>query len=436
MHETTRRFCCRAGFLLGCVLPTMLVVLWCGYLNSSWYREAEREAWRESLGQYLGVEVLIERVVHPEPRVTWLEGVTLVDPETDAKLASVTRVELGREAEGWVAFLGDADIPRSQLSRLNEIAHPMLWRRTTGAAPIWQVVVASLQVSSPDEAFTLLDVQLEGRAGEGESTDPQLQVEFKVAGVTMRQPAQLTITRQRHNSPPTTAWAFTTGPQALPASLLAIAWPELRELGADCQISGHCLARESANGWAGEAQGRLTQVDLDQAITGRFPHKLSGIADLVVSRLRWEKGRVVDAAGTVASAGGVVSQSLLVAAGDEAALQWSLPERVLESRQSLWKYRELACGFELTSQGLQITGQCESHGPGVILADVEGAMASEGRQPWISAVSLVRMLAPQQEFQVPATSSTEGLLRHLPLPSAVGPTTTIARPSYSPLKLR
>ncbi len=436
MHETTRRFCCRAGFLLGCVLPTLVVLAWVGYVRSPAYREAERVAWRDALSRHLGVDVVLERVAHPELDVTWLEGVTLVDPETGRRLAGATRVELGRQDGGWVAYLAEADVPRAQLARLTEIAHPTIWRRASGGAPVWQVVIGTLQLTSARSAHTLLDVQFHGRGGEPETPDPQVQVEFRVAGLDMQQPAQLTITRNRQTDPPTTAWAFTTGPQALPCAVLAVAWPELSDLGDECHVSGHCLMRESPGGWTGEAQGRFAQLDLDRAVTGRFPHKLSGSAEVVISRLRWEKGRLVDAAGTVASGGGVVSQSLLVAAGSEASLQLVVPSRVTESRQTLWKYRELAVGFELTQHGLQITGHCPGSSAGVIVADVEGPLTSEGRQPWLSAVALVRLLAPQNEIQVPASPATEGLLRRLPLPPMVAPETSVARPGYSPLRLK
>ncbi|MFO0868695.1 MAG: hypothetical protein U0935_07060 [Pirellulales bacterium] len=436
MHETTRRLVCRAGFLLGCVLPTLAVLGWVGYLRSPMYREAERVAWCETLSRQLGVDVVIERVVHPEPRVTWLEGVTLGDPETGRPLASVSRVELGREEGGWVAFLAAADVPCEQLTRLIEVAHPIVWRRAGGAAPVWHLVIGSLQLSGGSAPHTLLDVEFHGQSSTAGNPDPQVRIEFRVAGVSMRQPAQVTITRLRHTDPPTTAWACDTGPQALPASLLAIAWSELGQLGDDCHVSGHWLWREETRGWSGEAQGRLTQVDLNRVVTDRFPHKLSGIADIVISRLRWEQNRLVDAAGSITSEGGVVSQSLMLAASQENALQWAVPERVTASRQTLWKYRQLGLGFELTAQGVQLTGQCATDNSGVILADVEGPLASEGREPWLPPVTLVRWLAPRSEIQVPASASTAGLLRWLPLPPLVSPEATIARPPYSPLKLQ
>ncbi|MFO0901929.1 MAG: hypothetical protein U0939_02950 [Pirellulales bacterium] len=436
MHESTRRFVCRAGFLLGCVFPTLLVAAWIGYLHSSTYREQERLAWQETMSRQLGLDVSLTSVAHPEPNLTWLEGVELKDPETGRTLASSVRLELAKHDEGWVVFVGDAQVPRVQLSRLVEVAHPTLWRRAGHAAPVWQLVVGSLQIVSDDAPFTLLDVQLTGQGGDGESTNPQLQVEFRVAGIDMNQPARVTVTRNRQTDPPTSAWAFQTGPQALPASLLALALPPLAELGDEAQISGQCVVRESAQGWSGEGQGRITQIDLDRVVTGAFPHKLTGVADLVVSRAAWEQGRLIDAAGTLTSGGGAVSRSLLASASDENALQWQMSPRVAENEQPLWRYRELAFGFQLNDQGIQIAGQCSGADPGAIFADAHGPLVSEGPQPWLSTVAAVRFLAPQSEIQVPASVATEGLLRRLPLPPATQRERSLARPGYSPLKLR
>ncbi|MFM7070168.1 MAG: hypothetical protein ACKO38_00035 [Planctomycetota bacterium] len=432
MHETSRRFCCRAGFLLGCLLPTLVVVSWIGYQRTSWFREREREAWRAALVRHLGVDVALDAVTHPEPLVTRLENVLLTDPETGRQLASAKRVELGREDGGWVAFLGDAEVPYSQLSRFQEIAQPLLWRRAGYGAPVWQVVIGSLQLTGGPAAHTLLDVRMFGEVAEG----PQVRIDFRLAGVEMREPARLVLARRLDGDRPATDWEFETGPRALPAATLSTVFPPLAELGEDCQISGRCAFRQRDGGWDGEAQARFAQIDLDRAVTRRFPHKLSGIADVAISRLRWRGGRVVEAAGSIESGGGVVGHSLLAAAASDATLQWAVPTPVLDSVQPYWKYRQLSMAFELSAQGLQLTGHCEGAEPGTTIAAADGPLAREGSQPWLSAVSVVRWLAPQNEIQVPASLATEGLLRALPLPPMVGGETAVASPPRPRLRLK
>lgn len=445
MHETTRRFYCRVGFLLGCFLPTVLVVGWIGYQRTSWFREREREAWRAALTRHLGVDVALAAVTHPEPLVTRLEHVVLTDPETGRRLAAANRVELGREDGGWIAFLGDAEVPYAQLPRLQEIAQPMIWRRAGYGVPVWQVVVGSLQMTGGPAALTLLDVRLHGEvaksSGDGGRAEdaqdsPRVRIDFRLAGVEMREPARLVLTRRRDGDRPATDWEFETGPRALPAAALSTVFPPLGELGDDCQVSGRCAFRQRAGGWDGEAQARFAQVDLDRAITRRFPHKLSGIADVAVSRLRWRAGRVVEAAGAIESGGGVVGHSLLAAAASEATLQWAVPVEVLESSQPYWKYRQLSLAFELSAQGLQLTGHCQSAEPGTIIVSADGPLAREGAQPWLSAVAVVRWLAPHNEIQVPASMATEGLLRALPLPPIVGGETAVASPPRPRLRLK
>ena len=70
LHETTRRRFCRAGFVLLCVVPTLLVVGW-----ATWLRRPEyRDLIARRLSERLGFAVTLADVRHPHPDLTLLEG--------------------------------------------------------------------------------------------------------------------------------------------------------------------------------------------------------------------------------------------------------------------------------------------------------------------------------------------------------------------------
>ena len=104
-------------------------------------------------------------------------------------------------------------------------------------------------------------------------------------------------------------------------------------------------------------------------------------------------------------------------------------------------YERLQFNFGLDAEGLRLAGNCDDQAPGVVL--VGGAYSSllvrSADRP-LSAVSLLRLLAPASEEQAPATSVTRELIPWLPLPPVVRPNKANGAPSppvaYPRLKVR
>jgi hypothetical protein len=205
-------------------------------------------------------------------------------------------------------------------------------------------------------------------------------------------------------------------------------------LGEQCRFAGSAWATQAGDGWEGDVAGRFSDVDLDRLVTDRFPHKLSGVADVTLSRASFSHNRLTSAAGSLVCDGGVISRSLLTAAAE--SLHLTSDESIRQSNEPLWRYRRLAFNFSLDDDGVSIAGLCYSTAPGAILTGAQGALLSEPPDCLIPTLALVRTLAPQSEIQVPATAETDLLLRALPLPSVVAPRASTARAPYSPLRLR
>ena len=242
------------------------------------------------------------------------------------------------------------------------------------------------------------------------------------------------VFRDRRASPPATRWELHTGAAALPCAAVATNVKGLHCLGEECRFQGSVWAARSSDGWAGDIAGRFHDADLDRLVTDHFPHKLSGSVEIVLERAKFTGGRLTAASGSLACQGGVVSRSLLSAAAESLLLAGS--DRVLQSDEPLWRFRQLEFAFAMDGNGLAITGLCQGPQPGGIVADAQGPLLADSPEQLVPTVALVRTLAPQNEIQVPASRETDILLRALPLPTVIAPSSSTARSPYSPLRLR
>ena len=84
LRQRTRRQFCRAGFLIGCLVPTLALALWGAYRHTPLHdRQLEM-----ALEQSLGLQVRVYGVTHPRPGLVCYEGLELSDAETGAPIAT------------------------------------------------------------------------------------------------------------------------------------------------------------------------------------------------------------------------------------------------------------------------------------------------------------------------------------------------------------
>ena len=86
LHDRTRRWICRGGFLLGGVLPLAAVIGYSAVIRTAIYKGSVRAA----LKAELGVDVRFDKVSYPRPGVTLLSGLELLDPQTEESLLRST----------------------------------------------------------------------------------------------------------------------------------------------------------------------------------------------------------------------------------------------------------------------------------------------------------------------------------------------------------
>jgi len=434
MHDRTRRRLCRTGFLLLCVLPTVSVVVWGSVICSPAYVAAHKAAWQADLSRRLGLTVQLQSVQNPSRGLTVLTGLVLRDPETNAPLAQVRRIELGCRGDQWVVLAAQPELETKNLWRLYRALHQRLLCGAPGSLPKVHFYAGELNLKQSGDRgdSTLTDVHCRLTPAE---TGPQATIEFRDVAQQSGEPAQLSLTRNRQISPPATRWHLRTGSAPLPCYLLADHVAILACLGDRATFQGTVEAIRSPGGWEGEVTGRFGDVDLDRLVTDRYDHKLSGMAEVVFRRARFRGGKLVDAAGDLLCSGGVVSLSLLHQADKSLGLVADGRIRSVET-DSLRRYQELKFGFTLTQQGLKIVGLCHDAGEGVVMTDYYGPLLTDRPQEVAQVAALVRTLSSRSGEHVPATYEAYQLLHVLPIPSHTDtPALSARQPIYSPVRL-
>ncbi|MCA9164989.1 MAG: hypothetical protein KDA62_18480 [Planctomycetales bacterium] len=429
MHERTQRSLCRLAFIGLCLIPTLFSLGWIAYGRTDHHQTLSAEVWREQLADWSGLHCEIGGIRYPRPGETVLEDVVLADSETRQTIAELRLLVIERQGNVWMATASQPTIHADHVASLIDLLHErMLKRLPSNFTPI-EVNVAELTIADEPAARTLADVRAVIESGGNES---RVSIDFRVAGVEMSDRALFRATRHRAARPSTT-WEFHTGAAGLPTNAAAGHFPWLESFGDRCEFRGTVLAKQADNGWQGRMSGQFSQLDLDRLVSQRFPHKLSGRADVLISDARFEASRLTLFDATIVSEGGVVSQSLLQAAIGE--LQLRRAETFLDGQQRHVAYEQLAVRAVLQPTGLALQGICDHQPTRTLLAGRDGPILFDAEARELPTAALVRLLATSNDHQVPATRETAALFDILPLPPierADGPTPA----AYVPVRLR
>jgi hypothetical protein len=268
-------------------------------------------------------------------------------------------------------------------------------------------------LQSEGNAETLVGVEgeIDSLTGKAEA-----KLKFGVAGLEMPEPACLRVFRNRQVSPPATGFELNTHGSALPCRLLATGIESMRPFGPQARFCGCFWAHQTcdtagSDDWEGELFGQLSDVDLGSLVEERFPHRLSGMAQIEIQPAHFSHGRLEDGTCELRAGPGDISRSLLDAAADRLGLIRS-PQVSLAG--DLVPYEQLSLGASIDGYGLRLQGRCPS--AAILLGRQGPLLTSEPVARPRPVVALLQMLVPASEVQVPATRQTDWLMRHLPIP--------------------
>ena len=424
MHERTRRFICRAAFLLLCVAPTAIIAPWSIARSLPSHAAAETLQLRE----LLGLDVTVGRVTHPLPGVILFENVEVADPETGEFVAHLRSVEITHSGTKTLVEASQVELSGNGAEHFWSLVDRRLRRGMS--SPESQVYFSASELTWHGAETLQTFTDFGGRLGptkEGVEVD----LKFRLAGQQLVDLASLRIERKLRDGRPSTHAQFNTGGGRFSARLLEMLAADCKWFGPDAEFEGYLSLEEREGSWTGDLQGRLAHVDLDTLVSERFPHTLSGQAEVTIRKAIIKDSRLVEADGSIRAGPGMVSRSLLVAGVEHLGMQ---AQATLDSSATTTTLSQLAATFVLTQRGLQILGECTS-APGVVMTGPDGVL---WRQPSYEAqpvTQLIRTLAPPSELQVSASDESRWLINALPVPQIVQPRASLARPPQVHLKV-
>jgi hypothetical protein len=423
MHDRARIAVCRGAFLVLCVVPTLLTACYIAFHWLSVRSPAAKAEWERELSQRLGVAVAIDNLSYPQPALAELSSVKLADRETKLLLAQCRRVEIERLPEAWQVTLVEPAIARGALPALVRRFHERAFAAAVKQAPPIRISATQLILEGDNEAQGLAQL---AALWEATSAGPALTLHFALPA-DEQSPIEVRITRNQQLTPPATQIEWNC-PAPLPVSLAAGFAPDLAGLGQQATVSGSGGLLWESGSVRGKLTGEIRGIDLSRLIGERFPHLLTGQANLKLDEAALDGGRLTSVRGTLVTSGGRISRSLVAAAAEHLALDAEMPPEEEESA----RYRKLALRFELTDQALHLAGIDDSQ-PALVTTDA-GPLLSAPQEHQVPAVALVRMLVPDSQVQVPATKQTAALLRIIPLP-AVELSELARKSSHTPTRL-
>ncbi len=402
LHDRTRRWICRSGFLLGGVLPLAAVIGYSAVIRTAIYKEAVRAA----LKAELGVDVRFDKVSHPRPGVTLLSGLELLDRQTEESLLRARLLEIGPHTQTLVASQGEVNAPG-----LDRLWLVLQRRQREANQPAVQISAAELTLRWPQGVQTLVDCNAQLECAESEQT---ASATFQVAGADADSPARLGL---RWNTSTDADAAKTlkleTGGTPLPCALLAALVHCENWLGPNGAFQGTIRIEETSAGRQIEVSGQIDGIDLQSVVGDHFPHRLTGTCSLSLERATLRDGRLEEATGAIHAGPGIVSRSLLHSAAEALRMH---SKGATHGDNDAAEYEQLAATFAWDAKGLTIHGQCDESEPGTVLRSADGGLLTESSEGALPVTALVQALVPDSRVQVPATRQTDWLLRALPLP--------------------
>lgn len=395
------RLICRAGFLALCVVPT----LWVGVWIIAHKRPSHRTVWEAALAARLDTEVRIDAVRHPQPGVTRLEGLQLVEPGEQQPWIEIAQLELRHFRGMWTARVDRAVLRnrpaelRSLLARCS-IPHPGVDESSV------QLSIDRLELLDAGEEAVVRQVVVERQAG-GDVRARAL------ASENAESPWRLELARQdgvRHVR-------LDTGTTPLPAAVAAWMLPVVQSLGKEASYLGTAEILIAEDGISGQAAGTFHRLDL-QSLTEQFlpaEMRLSGETDVTLSDVQFHNGRLTRAEGSFHSRCGKVRRPWLEGLVHDLNVQWQTADSRSNDSADETPYKEFAFSFVLEPHQIRLAGTCGGAPAGTMMTGVDGGVilstAASLPQP---ATSLARLLSPPTRDWIPATTQAQWVLGHLP----------------------
>jgi hypothetical protein len=410
LADSQRRRVTRGLFVALCIVPVIVIGVAGWMLRSALHRAN----WEREFSTLLGLRIAIDAVSYPRPGTVRFERFRGYDPETDAAVLDCRLFEAEEFADGQHLHAAQAEIFADRAVRLFDAIQRRLRRELPGTDSTVTFGAEELTWHAGGTSQTVLD--LNALAGPAESSQ-QLLLDFRLPETPKEHPVTLRISRVTETVP-TTSIEIDTGAVVLPCAMFAPLSDGVASLGPRALFTGRLKLRETADGWDGIVTGDIAEADLDTLVSRRFPHTLSGSAELRIHRAEIERSRLERMQLTVLAGPGQIGRSLIAAGGQHLGL--CEPSAI--PTETMVLFDRLVFDATWDRGALLLKARPTERPPAILWKDAT-VYWREPSAP-ATAANLLRTLLPDRDLLVPAAAQTASLLRWLPLGKSTTPGTT------------
>ncbi len=405
LRDRTRRWICRTIFFAVGVIPTLSIIAWCMAMTSPGRVTDVHEKFADAVG----LDVHFDELSYPRPGAMLFEGLKLADPETGESLAQIQQLEIRTDEQHPVWVISQAEINAAQTDWLLRLIQRRLQLGPERHDSALRIKVAELTLRWPDGSQTFVDGDFQFNAAEnGRSLTATARPANSPSAAA---PIELHAERSFNASGAIETNAeLKSADTPLPCSLFATLAHLENHAGLQSTWQGTMKRSEAAHRWRVELSGRLNEVDLHAAVSNQFPQQLSGRAEVDLSRMVVENGRLAVCEGTVHARDGSVGGQLLT-------MLRSLNLQTVPIQPPLDRlltFSELHFGFSIDATGMAMMGQCGNAEAGTVMRDQTVALAKSTNAARVSMATLINVLVPDNRQSIPATKQADWLFQMLP----------------------
>ncbi len=408
LSDNARRFLCRIGFVVLCVIPT----LWCA--KAVLFPRGHGE-WSAQLQQQFGVASQLGRVSTLSPQRTDFFDLLV------GAAAYETRV-----------IIDHASLQNQHDGRLLQIAHArgssaaiwlMLQQMTTALSRsgksdrpqrIHLETVTFLQpdgTATPNGIWHQLTILVENQGRSCTASFVPGQRPTDNADGESAEPTRVTL--QRNIDAHGNHWYLDARGSHLPIGLIQGGLPILRTVNPDAVVVNGLASLVEVNGqWSGEVRGQLAGIDLNHVIARNFGTPISGMATATITSAVIADSQLLEIEGHLYSQSGTIGSDLLDGCVQCLGMQMVQPHGGQDQ-----PFRDLRFGFVIRNHALAIFG----HQAGAIALgeSSESLLIPQHGQPH-PVNNLFALLAwPHQHFfATPLTRNVASLAQKIDLPDA------------------
>ena len=421
MHERTERAIARLLFVFCCAIPTVATILMILVSWTPWYHEIQRKQLATELSLESGLTVRLADFDHDSPSSWTLHQVQVIEPETNKEVARVRRVTWEKTGDTVSIGLHQPELQSPMLKFAWSVVHDRFFCRPDSTGQPVSVFANDLTIHSETDALTLSDINA--------SIQPRpssvfAQMKCQLAGLN-RSEISIAVTRDRSTAVPRTHWHLETGDTALPCSALSGYLPKMAYLGPNATFVGNLKWEVDRNGeWLIDLGGsQFSDIELSYFFEN-LPHRLSGKADLELSRCQIVPDQRSQISGELRAKNGWMGKSLLRSLYHE--LSFAVDSQSIQQQSGDIQYDLLAFQFDMNESQLRLHGTCQNEPgyevlePGIVAVGYQRPLAKSSEQT-IPSVKVAYAIAAENSQLVPVSPHTAPLLKIFVPPSNAVP---------------